>query len=128
MQHQNHAATLPAQRPQQLHQRKLAGEIQIGGGLVQQHHCRLLGEHHGEVGALPFAAGEPAHGPVHKRTEFHALDGCLNDLPILPAQALAPLQVRVASVGHQMPHADVWRDAALGHVGQVAGALLLGDD
>ncbi|KIX77540.1 hypothetical protein SF12_13285, partial [Streptomyces sp. MBRL 601] len=40
------------------------GEVEVGGGLVEQEQVGLLGERHGDPDALPLAAGEGVHGPV----------------------------------------------------------------
>src|SRR5699024_5549663 len=57
VQHGDDGAPAPVQPPEELQQVVLVGDVEVGGGLVQQQHTGVLGEHHRHPRALALPAG-----------------------------------------------------------------------
>src|SRR5699024_3128481 len=68
VQHDAHGdAALPVQVAHHVEDLELVGDVEIGGGFVQQQHLRLLGERHRDPHPLALPAGELLEQPVLQR-------------------------------------------------------------
>ena len=61
---QHRQAALAVQRPDQVHDLELKCNVQVGSGLVEKQHVRLLGQRPGDHHPLPLTAGERVYGAV----------------------------------------------------------------
>ena len=95
-----------AQDVQDLH---LAGDVQVGGGLVQQQHLGLLGQGQGDPHALSLASGEIGHVAVHEIAQTGELERLGHGGVVLRAPAPEGPAVRVATARDQLPHAHPLR-------------------
>ena len=112
----------PGEQPQQL---VLVGQVEEGGGLVEQQVGGLLGQHHGDPHPLALAAGQLLDAPVGQFGDAggrHRLDhGPLVRRGPGGQQRL----VRVAAAGHQLPHQRVLgRRQPLREEAELAGGRL----
>ena len=67
--------------------------VQIVGGLVQQHIFRVLGDDHGDQGPLPLTAGQFIDEPVLNLLQLHVRHRPLHALPVLPRETAARIGV-----------------------------------
>ena len=116
--HRHHRAALGRQLPAQLPGFQLAADVQVGGGLVQEHHRAVLAQEHGQVNLLPLAAREPLQGPVRQLQDAHPGQGRLRQGLLRRAVAPGIGQVGEAPVEHQPSGGDVRHVPALGQGGQ----------
>ena len=104
---------------------ELMGDVEIGGGLVQQQHLRLLGESHGDPHPLALPAGELLEQPSLELVGAGGGERLGHGALIL----LAPLREQPlmgeAAAGHQLAHGDaVGGDRGLREQAEAAGELL----
>lgn len=84
MQHQNHRLPqLVAEAADDFHHVGGVVDIQIVGGLIQQHIFGVLGDDHGDHGPLPLAAGELVDEAILELLQFHVVNSSVDDLLIL---------------------------------------------
>ena len=77
-------------------------DIQPGGGLIEQHNRRLLGQHHGDPRPLALAAGERIDALPREVGNAGGLHRPADRLFILFAPAGKQRLVRIAPAGHQL--------------------------
>ena len=125
--HHDGAAALPVQPRHQVEHLDLVGEVQEGGGFVQQDQVGVLSQRHRDPGPLPLPAGELVEGPVTQVPGVgHAQRG-LDDLLVVGRPLTEPALVRVPAATDQVAHQQtVGRHRALGEQGQPTRDLARG--
>ena len=123
VQHHHDGLARVAHLGAQTHDLQLAVDVQISGGLVQQHVRRVLRKRHRDVRFLAFAARERGQQAVGVRVHTDAAHGALRDLAVCIARPARVAQVGEAAVEHQLPDVDVGHGARLGKVGNPLGEL-----
>ena len=117
MQHHDHCFARLLKLPGQLHDLKLMGQIQIGGGFIQKQHLTVLGQTHGKIHLLPLSAGQAGHvppGQMGNACPFHRL---LDHLPVLLSVAPGIAQIGKPAVHHHTLHRYAGNRAGLGQIG-----------
>lgn len=109
-------ALVAVERLQKLQHLQLVGHVQVGGGLVQKDEARVLGERHGDPGALALAAGKGVDGARGEVAQMRDGKGPVDDALIVVGQAPEALLVRIAAQRHQLAHSEPRR--RLGRLGQ----------
>ena len=127
MEDHDHRFSLLRQRPGGLRQLQLVGDIQKGGGLVQQQHWGVLGQRHGQINLLSLSTGEVGHGHPLQPGHTGALHGLAGRLPVLPGVAAGIAQIGEAPVEDQAPRRDAGQRPALGKQRRQPGKLLGGE-
>ena len=124
MQHHHHGLARVAHRGAKAHDFQLAVDVQIGGGLVEQHMRRVLRQRHRDVRLLPLAARERGQQAIGERVHADAAHGAPGDLAVGIARPARVAQVGKAAVEHQLADVDVGHGARLRKVGYAPGELL----
>ncbi len=126
VQHRDHGmAVFAVEHREQIEQLHLVGDVEVGGGLVEQEQRGLLRQHHGHPDALALAARElvdqPAGQLAHTGETHRVADGRLVADRPLPQQLL----VRKAAACDQIGDGDAVRgEGTLGEQAQAPGDLL----
>jgi len=105
----------------------LVGEVEVGGGLVEQHEVGALGECHGDPDALALPAGEFVDGSFGER-DGRGGAHCVGDDGFVGRGPLSePLLVGVAATGDKVRYGDPFGcDRRLGQDPEAAGDFLGG--
>ena len=122
--HRDGAAALAVEPADQVEHLDLVGEVEERRRLVEQHQVGVLGERHGDPGALALAAGELVDGAV-AQVPGVGQPQRLPRRPLVVGRPLAePALVRVAAATDQVAdEQSVRRDRALGEQGEPLGDL-----
>ena len=114
VQHGDQSAALPLQLGAQLQDLDLVGDIEVGGGLVQQQQRSLLRQRHGDPGALSLTSGELVHRTPGQLGHMRGLKRLPDGRLVLTTPALEQALVRMASARDEIRDGDAVRgDRAL---------------
>ena len=105
------ASQLVAGSTQLLHHLDRVLHVQVVQRLVQQDVVGVLGQHHGDIGALTLTAGELVEVPVLQLGEVEEVDGLGDVLLVLDVQAT--VRMRVASETDQLAHRQAGDEVVL---------------
>ena len=105
---------------------QLVAEVQVGGGLVKEHHLGVADDGPGHGGLLPLAAADIRVGPVGQMGKAHGLQGLLRLPPVLrPRPGQGGKEGRPAHK-YKLQHGVVKdRGVVLGHIARQPGDLPL---
>ena len=114
VQHDRHGgAALAVEVRDEVQDFHLVGEVQVGGGLIQQQHFGFLGQGHRDPHALPLPAGEFVDVPPGEFQRFGGGQRVLHRALVLRRAACRPgpeeALVRVAAAAHEVPDGDAVR-------------------
>ena len=123
MHNQHHGFAARCHAAQQVQQFKLGAYIQKGTGLIQQDGGSALGQRHGKVHPLAFAAGKRPHIPICPIQRAGPAHGLLHRSGILRCHPAGKAQIREPPMCHQRPHRDSRHRAGLRHKRCCAGKL-----
>lgn len=108
----------------EVHDFDLVGDVEEGGGFVEEEDSRLLGEGHGDPGALTFAAGEGGEWAFGEGEGIGGLEGPFDDLGIVMGDALEEALMGIAAAECEFAHGEVEAGGwCLGEDGEEAGDL-----
>lgn len=119
----NDRQALVCKAPQQLRKLPAPLGVQVRGRLVEKERTGVLGNNHGQVGALQLAAGDVREGPVPKLPHSRELHGLAHEAAIPLAQGPHGAKRGKATVAGQGVDVHARAPQLLRQVGQVPGAL-----
>ena len=100
----HHRAAVGVEAAAQLEDVDLVGQVEEGGGLIEQDRLGALGQGQGDPHALALATAELVDGAGGQLGNPHHLHGLLNGLPVLLRPLAEQALVGEAAAGHEVAH------------------------
>ena len=120
--HHDGPPALAVERAHQLEHVELVREVQVGGGLVEQEHRRLLGDDQSQPGPLALPAGQRIDGLVRELEQIRRDQGLLQRRLVLGAPLPPEAGMRQPAAAYQVADGDaVGRGRSLGEQAELAG-------
>ena len=101
-------AELVGEASQEPHHRERVADVEVVRGLVEEDDVGVLGEDHGNEGALALAARHFVDEAVGESLEAHVADGLVDAAPVVVGESRA--RVRKASESHEFADRDLHLD------------------
>ena len=121
----HHRATVGVEAAAQLEDVDLVGQVEEGGGLIEQDRLGALGQGQGDPHALALTTAELVDGAGGQIGDSHHLHGLLDGLPVLPRPLTEQALMGEATTGHEVAHQHAaGHGGALGQQADPAGDLL----
>ncbi len=92
--------------PNQREHLVLVADIEMVGGLVEQHHRTLLGDASGDHHPLAFPAGQLLKAALGEARQAHQLERVERDAAVFFGEALMVTAMNVAAQQHELTHGD----------------------